>query len=141
MPETFGTLSEDCAVFAAKSFHKIVHYPLHIVVGEGFLQILKDKTEGILLLSLRDFIAPVNIEERDLLKQFLAVAESCSAQVREVYALILQQCKVSLDLRIFRQFLVGNLVPLHEFEEFLPANFSCKNTLADTELLEQGRCN
>ena len=63
MPESFGTLSEFCAVFAVKSFHKIVHYPLHIVVGEGFLQILKDKTEGILLLSLRDFVAPVNIEE------------------------------------------------------------------------------
>ena len=63
MPETFGTLSEDCAVFAAESLHEIVHNPLHIVVGEGFLQILKHKAEGILFLSLRDFVTSVNIEE------------------------------------------------------------------------------
>ena len=120
-----------------EGLEELGHRGLDGGVGEGLLFVLEDEADGILLLVGLDLRATVYVEEADLPQDAADRLERGLAKLGERDTLVEQQRQVAAHLREAGQFLVFDLVALHQFEEHRPVNLGHEHRLLDVKLLEQ----
>ena len=64
-------LSKFCSELILEVADELLHDGVNLLVVESFLLILEDEVDSVALLTLWQVLALVNVEEFNLLKQFL----------------------------------------------------------------------
>ena len=74
-------LSQDGTELFRKDSHESGHDIFRILVSKCLFRILKNETQGILLLVFRDLVPSVDIEQRNALEKFLSGLECTLVKV------------------------------------------------------------
>ena len=112
---------------------------LYILVRQSLVIVLQCQADCILLLSRRNLVASVDIEEHHLAQQLPLSGKRSLADIGECDILIQQQSQIPLHLRIQRQLLVQHLGLEIVLQQQLPVNLRREHRLFDIELTQPGR--
>ena len=117
-------LAQDCSEFVGERGKELVHDTLYIGVGQGLLRILEHEAQGILLLSGRDLVPTVNVEQGDLLEELLGDTLRAGLEVSILDIFIKEKGQVTADLRELGKLLESDLVALDKLEQCIPVDLS-----------------
>ena len=99
-----------CAKFLLVEHYQLLHNLVDLLVGHRLFGVLEFEAQSVGNLARLKVLAFVNIEQLDILQEFLLALVSNILDGCKLNVLVNEQCKVAANRRELADFLVTNLV-------------------------------